>query len=87
MTSNLVVLKPSRMFRYKIMEHEGNTYIVDMLPHWYSVFWDLFSILYQPGFIRLKSLLNFIINQLGKRMVEAPELLWGSRYFLLWPQE
>ena len=57
---NLVGLKPSRMFRYKIMEHEENTYVVDMLPHWYSVFW---------GFI-----LNFIPSRFYQ--VENPSKLY-----------
>lgn len=56
----LVGLKPSRMFRYKIMEHEESTYVVDMLPHWYSVFW---------GFI-----LNFIPSRFYQ--VENPSKLY-----------
>ena len=34
--------KPSRLMRYRIMEYAGNTYVIDMAPHWYSFLIGMF---------------------------------------------
>jgi len=52
--TNQVVLKPSRMLGYKIMEYEGSTYLLDMLPHWYSVFWGLILNLIPARFYKVE---------------------------------
>lgn len=54
--SNQVVLKSSRMSRYKIMEYERNTYVLNLLPHWYSFFWGVLLNFIPARFYKLENI-------------------------------
>jgi len=52
--TNQVALEPSRILGYKIMEYEGSSYLLDMLPHWYSIFFGLLLNLMPARFYKVK---------------------------------